>query len=336
MSKKKPDIVLLMVAICIVSVGFFSLVGGSCGKKPERDDALNVGVVMDVGGRDDKGKNALIWRGCQRAIEELDVGVNYREPASESEFRKAVEELISDGAELLIVAATPLETTVFEYAAENPGVDFVIIDGTDGTDNVLALTFAYEDAGYIAGAAAAAYFPTGKFGFIGGREDAPTRELSRGFSRALYDFAGKKPDIAFLGDDFEAPADTEKAVGVAKRMYSAGADVIFAAAGRSNVDIFAVALERGRYAVGYESNQNWIEPGWVFLSVSRRTDEIVYEVILDRSGGRFNGGVRKYTVGDDVFEFPIDEENHALYDKGVVARIETVRSELTAGERQPP
>jgi hypothetical protein len=53
MSKKKTDIVLLMVAICIVSVGFFSLVGGSCGKKPERDDALNVGVVMDVGGRDE-------------------------------------------------------------------------------------------------------------------------------------------------------------------------------------------------------------------------------------------------------------------------------------------
>jgi basic membrane protein A len=336
MSKKKNDIVLLMVAICIVSVGFFPLVGGGCGKKPERDTALNVGVVMDVGGRDDKGKNALIWRGCQRAIEELDVGINYREPASESEFRKAVEELISEGAELLIVAAAPLETTVFGYAAENPGVDFVIIDGTAGSDNVLALTFAYEDAGYIAGAAAAAYFPTGKFGFIGGREDAPTRELSRGFSRALYDFAGKKPDVAFLGDDFEAPADTEKAVGAAERMYGAGAYVIFAAAGRSNVDIFAVDLERGRYAVGYESNQNWIEPGWVFLSVSRRTDEIVYEVILDRSGGCFNGGVRKYTVGDDVFEFPIDEENHALYDKGVVARIETVRSELTAGERQPP
>jgi basic membrane protein A len=336
MGEKKTNIVLLMVAVCIVSVGLFPLVGGSCGKKPERETALNVGVVMDVGGRDDKGKNALIWRGCQRAVEELDVEVDYKEPASESEFGEAVEELISDGAELVIIAAAPLETTALEFAAENPGVDFVIIDGTEGKDNVLALTFACEDAGYIAGAAAAAYFPTGKFGFIGGRKDAPTRELSRGFSRALYDFAGKKPDVAFLGNDFEAPADTEKAVGVAERMYSAGADVIFAAAGRSNPDVFAVALERSRYAVGYESNQNWIEPGWVFLSVSRRIDEIVYKIILDKYGGGFDGGVCRYTVGDDVFEFPIDEENPALYDKDVVARIEIVRSELAAGERQPP
>ncbi|UCE28336.1 MAG: BMP family ABC transporter substrate-binding protein [Candidatus Coatesbacteria bacterium] len=336
MRQKRNGIVSLAVAVCIAIAGCFVLLSGGCSKKAERNAGLSVGVVMDVGGREDKGKNALIWRGCQRVIEELDVEIEYREPASESEFNEALEELLCEGVGLLIVAAAPSETIVLKYAAENPDVDFVVIDGTEGADNVLALTFAYEDAGYVAGAAAAAYFPAGAFGFIGGREDAPTLELSKGFSQALVDFGSKKPDVAFLGDGFEAPADIEKAVAEAERMYGAGADIVFAAAGRSNVDILAVALEKRRYAIGYESNQNWIEPGWVFLSVSRRTDEVIYDIMLDKYGGRFDGGVREYNIGDDVFEFPIDEENQALYDKDVVARIETVRSELAAGKRQPP
>ena len=89
---------------------------------------------MDIGGREDKGKNALIWRGCQRVIEELDVEIEYREPASESEFNEALVELISEGVRLLIIAAAPSETVVLEYAADNPDVDFVVIDGTEGAE----------------------------------------------------------------------------------------------------------------------------------------------------------------------------------------------------------
>jgi basic membrane protein A len=332
MSIGKNRYALLFASIYITFVAFALFSNGGCGREGEPGDALKIGVVMDVGGRDDKGKNALVWRGCQRAIEEFDVDIDYREPASISESRESMEDLISGGAELLIVAAAPLAPIALEYAAENPGVDFLVVDGRESRENVLALSFPMEDAGYIAGSAAAVFYPGGTYAFIGGREDDQTKRLAAGFSRSVVEFTGDEPEAVFLGDDFDAPADTEKATTVAKRMYDGGVDVLFAAAGASNPDIFAVTLEKNRYAIGCESNQNWIERGCIFLSVSRRVDEIVYDVILAETAGRFEGGVRNYTIGDDVIEFPVDEENQAVYDRGVIGRIESTRSELAASE----
>jgi basic membrane protein A len=250
-----------------------------CGDKATTDDVFKVGVVLDVGGKEDKGKNALIWRGCQRASDEFSIEVECFEPKSLSESREAISELVSSGADLVIVAAAHLSSEVTKYASENPEVNFVVIDGPAGANNVLTLVYPLESIGYVAGAGASAYFPEGRFGFIGGRDDVPTRRLYEGFSRAVSEYADEETDGVFLGEGFDAPGETEKAVAHAKRMYSAGVDVIFAAAGPSNPDIFAVALDKRKFVIGFESNQNWIEPGRVFLSASRRTDEVVSRAV---------------------------------------------------------
>jgi basic membrane protein A len=314
-------------AATYVVSGFFG-----CGDGGETDGVFKVGVVLDIGGKDDKGKNAMVWRGCQRASDEFPIEIEYSEPTSLSESRKAIGELVSAGTDLIIVAAGPLSSEVAKYASDNPGVDFVVIDGVSGANNVLALAYPLESIGYVAGAGASAYFPEGRFGFIGGRDDAPTKRLYEGFSRAVFEYAGVETGGVFLGEGFEAPGDTESAVAAAEKMYDSGADVIFTAAGPSNPDIFAVALDKGKYAIGFESNQNWVEPGTVFLSASRRTDEVVYEAISSALNDRFEGGIRYFSIGDDVIEFPFDGENQALYDMGVIARIENVRSELAAEE----
>jgi basic membrane protein A len=319
--------------LCILAAGTYAVFGFlGCGDNGETDAIFKVGVVMDVGGKDDKGKNAMIWRGCQRASDEFPIKIEYSEPTSLSESREVIGEFVSAGTDLVIVAAGPLSSEVMKRASENPEVNFVVIDGISGADNVLALAYPLESIGFVAGAGASAYFPEGRFGFIGGRDDVSTRRLYEGFSRAVFEYAGVETDGVFLGDDFEAPGDTESAVAAAKRMYNKGVDVIFAAAGPSNSDIFAIALDKGKYAIGFESNQNWVEPGTVFLSASRRTDEVVYKIISNAANNLFEGGIRDFSIGDDVIEFPFDGENQALYDMGVIARIENVRSELAAAE----
>lgn len=326
-AKYKRCFLCLLAAVTYAVFGFLG-----CGDGGETDGVFKVGVVLDIGGKDDKGKNAMVWRGCQRASDEFPVEIEYFEPASLSESREAIGELVSTGTDLIIIAAGPLGSEVVKRASKNPEVDFAVIDGVTGADNVLALSYPLESIGYVVGAGASAYFPEGRFGFIGGRDDVLTRRLYEGFSRAVFEYTGAETDGVFLGKDFEVLGDTESAVAAAKRMYDLGADVIFAAAGPSNPDIFAVALGKGKHAIGFESNQNWIEPGTVFLSASRRTDEVVYEIISNALNDHFEGGVRYFSIEDDVIEFPFDDENQALYDMGVIGRIENVRSELAATE----
>ena len=72
--------------------------------------------------------------------------------------------------ELIIVPAGLDSGELFDIAAEEPDVTFVMVMGLEAPDspNVVAVEFAEEQAGFLAGVAAAAETKTEVVGFIGG------------------------------------------------------------------------------------------------------------------------------------------------------------------------
>jgi basic membrane protein A len=305
-----------------------------CGRGSSGDDCFDVAVVMDAGGLGDKGKNDMVWRGCQRFAEESGVAarVSNYEPATEEEGRTYVREASEDGADVVIVASPIWEDYVHGLAREHRSTFFLVVDGEKGAANVKSLSFPAADAGYLMGVAAAAAVPAGGYAFLGGRKDAPTEDLAAGYRRGIASENPSSPvAVIYAGEDFAAPVARDHVRSLAGGLYDDGAAVIFAAAGVANADIAAVAKERDKLVIGYESNQNYLEPGYVITSLNIRWDNVVFEELGKAAAGDSKGGEREISIASDYISYPIDDNNRSLIPAEAVRKIEAARQRLAVG-----
>jgi basic membrane protein A len=313
--------------LVLMAVAFLT----GCGRGAPDTPCFEVAVVTDAGGLGDKGKNDMIWRGCQRFAEEsgVDAKISSYEPASEVEGRAYVREASEGGADVVIVASPLWEECVYAVAAKHPDVLYVVVEGEKGAVNVKSLSFPVADAGYLMGVAAAAAVPAGSYAFLGGRKDGSTEELADGYRTGIMS-ENPSSSVAevYAGDDFAAPVARGRVRALAGGLFDGGAAVIFAAAGVANADVAAVAKERDKLVIGYESNQNYLEPGYVITSLNIRWDNVVYEELCAAASGGFKGGERAISIASDYICYPIDDNNRSLIPAEAVRKIEAARQRL--------
>lgn len=309
-------------------------VGLSCTCGERGAGVFNVAVIADAGGLGDKGKNDMIWRGCQRFVEEGGAGaeVESYEPATEAEGRAFLEKASEAGAEAVIAASPIWEEYVHGLAGKHPKTAYFVIGGARGSARVKALTFPAWEAGYMMGVAAAASVPEGDYAFLGGRGDAETRALAAGFGEGVRsENPASRVAEVYLGEEFEAPLDTAAATSRAAALFEEGAAVLFAAAGPANADVAAVAKDHDKLIIGYESNQNYLERGYVVTSLNIRWDDVLFEELCLVAAGKFAGGARELDLASDHISYPIDDNNRSLIPAAAVEKIEAARQRLAAG-----
>jgi basic membrane protein A len=117
---------------------------------------------------------------------------------------------------------------------------------------------------------------------------------------------------------------------MADELFDGGADVIFAAAGCANAEIAAVAKEHEKLVIGYESNQNYLERGYVITSLNIRWDDVVFEELCAAGHGASAGGVRELDIASEHICYPIDDNNRALIPAEAIRKIEAARQRLAA------
>ena len=180
----------------------------------------------------------------------------------------------------------------------------------DGLDNVSYMQFADNQSSYLAGVAAALTSRTGTIGFVGGVDIPEIWTFHAGYEagarsvdpdiEVLFEYLSQPPDFGGFGD-------AEGAEAAATDMYTAGADVVFHAAGDAGVGIFEAATElsteeRQLWAIGVDSDQ--FEIGLnsrvrsirrhgvdhILTSVLKRVDMATYEVVEDYKRGELPPG----------------------------------------------
>ncbi len=321
---KKITLILLALSLLALS---------RCGGNGRDVECFDVAVVMDAGGLGDKGKNDMVWRGCQRFAEEGGVFAtvcNY-EPKTEAEGRACLDEASARGVDVVVVASPVWERYVHGLAKKYPDVNYLIVGGGKSAPNVMAYSFPVAEAGFLTGVAAAAAVPAGSYGFLGGRRDSITEGLAAGYrDGVLSENASADVAAAYLGDDFAAPMARGRARALAGELFEGGAAVIFAAAGFANAEVAAVAKERSKLVIGYESNQNYLEPGYVITSLNIRWDDVVFEELSVAADGSFKGGAREIEITSKHISYPIDDNNRSLIPAEAVRKIEAARERLAA------
>jgi basic membrane protein A len=318
------------LAACAVALAL-----AACGGvvEPDRQGQLRVGIVFDLGGKDDRSFNAMAWEGVQRARDELGVFVRDAEPGDPASLEPAMRAFAERGYDLIVGVGFAQGPLVSAVAGDYPDLKFAIVDTVVDRPNVASLVFREHEGSFLVGMIAAGTSATGKIGFVGGMDIPLIHKFATGYAEgARY----VNPAITiyenYCGVTDTAWNDPTRAKELAEAQYDRGADVIFQAAGNSGMGVFDAASERGKLAIGTDANQNWIRPGRILTSMHKRVDVAVFDTIRAAVEGRFTGGVHVYGLANEGVAYTLDEHNRHLIDPALLGRVEGARQKIIAGE----
>ncbi|RLC68152.1 MAG: BMP family ABC transporter substrate-binding protein, partial [Chloroflexi bacterium] len=199
-------------------------------------EVFKAGMVTDVGGIDDKSFNATSWQGMKMAEEELGVEVAYLESQQQADYAANITQFLDQDYDMIVTVGFLLGDDTLTFAKENPDTYFAIVDYAyeEQLDNLLGLTFATDEAAFLAGYLAAGMSKTGKVGTFGGIEIPPVTIFMVGFENGVkYYNEQHGTNVEVLGMDlyvgnFESTDDGRRA---GEDLISEGADIIMPVAG---------------------------------------------------------------------------------------------------------
>ena len=119
---------------------------------------------------------------------------------------------------------------------------------------------------------------------------------------------------------------------LARSQFDRGADVIYAAAGATGLGVLQAAKDKGRLAIGVDSNQNHIHPGSVLTSMIKRVDLAVYEAFKATRDGTWKAGGRSLGVAEGGVGFSLDQHNRGLFTPEMEKRLQQARADIVAGK----
>ena len=310
-------------------------------------DALQVGVVFDMGGRGDKSFNDGAYIGAMRAARELGARVRFVEPGEGSDREAGLRLLAAEGMDLVIGVGFIFTDDITVLAREYPGVAFACVDyavSVDAAGNVIqppanlaALKFREEEGSFLVGALAALVGGSKKVGFVGGMDSPLIHKFEAGYRagvkrvcpdcEVLVQYAGVTPD---------AFANPGRGKELALSQYQQGVNVIYHASGSTGLGVFEAARSMNRYGIGVDADQYAEAPGRVLTSMVKRVDESVFDAIQRVKDGTFKGGIYQFGLAENGVGYVYDENNRALIPDSVRERVEALREEIIAGRIRVP
>ena len=199
----------------------------------------------------------------------------------EEVFKKAAQEF-----DLVLVATDSFHELLRDQARNFPKTKFGVIDASIRAPNTYCITFADEEAAFLAGAAAAIFaqnlpkdddLPLA-IGWLSG-EDIPAM---RSMTNAFEDGAKLiQADIRVILGNTHSFNDPPKAALEARRLLDQGVSVMMLAAGASNSGAVQEVKKDRRYLLGLDTDQKNIYPGHVLLSIQKEIAKAVYQIIED-------------------------------------------------------
>lgn len=272
---------------------------------------VKVGLVFDIGGKDDKSFNQSAFEGLTAAEENMGIdGLDLEPNADGSNREQLLRQAADDGAGLVIGVGFNFAEVLPGVAADYPDTSFAIVDSVVEADNVASLVFAEEQGSFLVGAIAAQSTKTNTVGFVGGVETDLIKKFQAGFEAGV---AEVNPDatveVKYLtpDGDFSGFNDSAKGETVAAGLYEADADVVYHAAGGSGAGVFKAAADADRLAIGVDSNQYFQveadQQACMLSSMLKRVDVAVYETIKAFAAGEFEAGVTSFDLANGGIDY---------------------------------
>ncbi|HMJ07375.1 MAG TPA: BMP family ABC transporter substrate-binding protein, partial [Pyrinomonadaceae bacterium] len=236
-----------------------------------------VGIVFDIGGKNDRSFNAAAWEGVKRAEQDMNICLSDVEPGNPTSIEPAMRAFAEKNFDLIIGIGFAQSPIMQKVATDYPNIKFAIVDGVifeaDGKtpkSNVASLVFREHEGSYLVGMIAAYKSKTGVLGFLGGMDIPLIHKFETGYEEGARSV---NPQIRvipnYVGVTDGAWNNPGKGKELALAQIDKGADVIFTAAGNSGLGAFDAVEQYGKnasgeankFVIGVDSNQNAVKPG---------------------------------------------------------------------------
>ncbi len=343
----------------ILILCLLAMFGSACNRASYGADdksKVHVGIVFDIGGKDDRSFNAAAFAGAKCAETgkwpdgtncakpPLPILLRDIEPGNPTSIEPAMRAFAERNYDLIIgigFAQTPIIELV---AKDYPNTRFAIVDGFSNLPNVASLIFKEHEGSYLVGMLAAKTSKTGTIGFLGGMDIGLIHRFKGGYeegARAINPNIRIIPN--YVGVTDAAWNNPGKGKEIALAQINKGADVIFTAAGNSGLGAFDAVEQAGKqdgrathFVIGVDANQNMLKPGFVLTSMVKRVDNAVYSIIQDVVNGQFKAGTHVYGLNEDGVGYAMDANNKDLITPEMIKQVEEARKKIISGEIKVP
>jgi basic membrane protein A len=283
--------VVASLALCAALALTVVSAGSAKPTKAQATAGLKVALVTDIGGLNDKSFNALAYTGLKNAEKKL--GINGRVFISKSSADYIPN--LSTGArsyDLVIGVGFLMADQMAAVAKRFPDTKFAIVDYPAAAlkgapKNARGILFAEQEAGCLAGVAAATESKTGVIASVGGQKIPPVDHYIAG-----YQYCAKKvkPGIKTLNDYSQDFVDQAKCKEIALNQIGEQADVIFQVAGGCGLGAIQAAKDSKDWGIGVDADQFYLGKQ-VLTSALKKVDVGVYDTIKLAGGTKWKGGV---------------------------------------------
>ena len=330
-------------------------------------EKIKVGLCTDVGGRGDKSFNDSALRGLENwaAGVKMVAGTGYKALTTD-EFNKIIadeapdladrgiksfavepvvleskanedyvpnlKKLADDGCKLVIGVGFMLTDAITEVAPQYPNTYFMLIDGVidPAPANVVCYVFKEQEGSCLVGALAGQMTKANKVGFVGGMELSLIKRFEAGYKAGVKIVNPNAEVFSGYTGNFTNADDGQK---IAKAQFDKGADIVYHASGACGIGVIKEAQARGTgyYAIGVDSDQDYLAPGRVLTSMIKHVDYACWlatKSVIDKTftSGIVTLGIKEGGVGMSPLKYTKD-----IIPAAAIAKVEKIRQMIASG-----
>ncbi len=316
----------LKKSIIVVTALFLPILCGCGGSKDSQPDKeASVILITDYGTVDDNSFNQAAWEGVKMYAEEAGISYDHYSPedTDNDSIMKQFKRGVGNGAQLFVCPGSMLEVPVYKAQKKYDDQSYILIDGAphneDNTEtliapNVSVITFAEEEAGFLAGYAAVrdGYKD---LGFVGGMPIDPVIRYGYGFVQGA-DYAaiemGVNVHVRYTyTNTFSDEPEIEDLAGA---WYDDDTEVIFACGGAISKSVIRAAENHDGKVIGVDVDES-SESETVITSAMKDVRTAVYNAVKSYYEGTFVGGAEtNMTAKTDGVCLPMDTSRFEKFD----------------------
>lgn len=317
-----------------------AVTGSSDGAGSDNPSVVNVvnGPLGDQGFFDDAA------RGMELIEDDGSRVLNIQADANNPAQWRANLASVSTGGWDIVICGTGQMVDILEGTAKTyPDQRYIIYDSVVELPNVASIVYKQSEGSFLAGVLAALVttskdkFPlaTGSkvVGVVGGQDIPVINDFIVGFKKGVEVVdPSVEVKVTFVGSF----TDSNKGFDQATLLYRQGADVVYQVAGGSGIGVLKAAASSKRYAIGVDSNQNAIQPGYILASMLKNIGVSLHEAVKAAKAGELKYG--------SVIESGLDqggvglafENNNDIVPKDIIDKVAAFAEQVVEGKIKVP
>lgn len=277
----------------------------------------------------DRGFVDMSYAGIQATAERYDIDWKFFSCNNDSSVYLDTLKAAAENYDVIfVIPGYFFDAELKKVQALYPDRRYIYIDGNTDIQDVTSCSFSQNEGAFLAGVLAANLSKNGKVGFVGGADMAVIHDYEVGFKQGVeYVKNGTQVIVRYTNDHYDAALGKV----TAHASFEEGADVIFQAAGPAGLGVLEAAAEYGFTAIGVDTDQCYLHPGFIASSMLKRVDNAVEDMAEELCNGETLPKVSIYNIANGGISLADNEYYQSMVSEEIRNKVKEASAAVADG-----